>query len=372
MTVHGFVLPDRSPLPLAMNFEPNFVKLIMQAAEPGLTEEQWQERWETLKFDWADFLADHYITYDSIYNNGSGWPDFEVLDHLAERGKLDMFNLGHYGFEQPDGSGIMDQKLKEQLPAIRDAYDQAESRGWLDRAYIYGFDERPEENFPAMEAYTARMKKHLPEEPGVHAFTTAGAYWDYWGEADHIDWWCPIIGLFDREKAEKLREQGKQVWWYVCIASPPPYPNVFIDQPVIDTRMMMGVMTAKYRPDGFLYYMLNSFHRPDWEMNVNKGYITSGPFTDWNPKSFRESHGDGNLMYPRPRRQAAAEPAAGKLPRRAGGLRLRAGAGAADRPGTRGGRRLGRAAALGPAGRVAGGGARAPGAGAKRLQPGAG
>ena len=295
--VLDFTLPDRSPLPLAMTFAPAHNRRLAQAAEPGLSDPQWEQRWRTLKFKWADFLADYYISLDNIYATEPDWPDFEVLDHLEAQGRLDMINLGFFGPVHADDDRSVDAVVAEQLPRIRDAYERAKERGWLDRTYIYGFDERPQEDFPEMEKFVAKMREHLP---GVKVVTTAGAYWGYWGEAAGIDIWCPILSNWDPERVEAVRERGEQAWWYVCIASPPPYPNVFIDQPVIDTRVMMGAMTAKYRPDGFLYYMTNSFHVPTRPYNHNESYIETGPFTTWNPKSFRESHGDGNLNYPGP------------------------------------------------------------------------
>ena len=295
--VYDFVLPARSPLPLAMTFVPEHNKRLAQAVEPELTDEQWDERWRTLKFTWANFLADHYISYDNIYATSPDWPDFEVLDHLEATGQLDRINLGRFGPVHADTSRGTDQLISEQLERIKKGYEKAKARGWLDRTYIYGFDERPKEMFPEMEAFVSRMRAELP---GVKVMTTAGAYWDYWGEAEGIDIWCPILSNWDPERVERYMQEGREVWWYVCIASPPPYPNVFIDQPAIDTRVMMGAMTAKYRPDGFLYYMTNSFHVPGRPFNTNESYIDAGPFTTWNPKSFRESHGDGSMNYPGP------------------------------------------------------------------------
>jgi len=47
-------------------------------------------------------------------------------------------------------------------------------------------------------------------------------------------------------------------------------------------------MTAKYRPDGFLYYALAKW-------NNNKP-IETGPFTEWNPVSYVTYHGDGSIL----------------------------------------------------------------------------
>ena len=61
---------------------------------------------------------------------------------------------------------------------------------------------------------------------------------------------------------------------------------MFIEYPAIDGRLLMGAMTAKERPDGFLYYQISIWN--------SRHPITSGPFTDWNPRSWTTYHGDGS------------------------------------------------------------------------------
>jgi hypothetical protein len=45
-------------------------------------------------------------------------------------------------------------------------------------------------------------------------------------------------------------------------------------------------MTAKYRPDGFLYYEISIWN--------SQKPITAGPFTDWDPRSYTTYDGDGS------------------------------------------------------------------------------
>jgi hypothetical protein len=78
------------------------------------------------------------------------------------------------------------------------------------------------------------------------------------------------------------------VWWYICVAPNPPYANIFLECPAIDIRLLMGAMTAKYRPDGFLYYQVSL-----WKATEP---IRTGPFTNWSPVSYRASHGDGSWL----------------------------------------------------------------------------
>ena len=81
---------------------------------------------------------------------------------------------------------------------------------------------------------------------------------------------------------------GKKVWWYICCGPRNPHANWFVEYAAIEARLLMGAMTAKYRPDGFLYYSLSIW-------NENKP-IENGPFTEWNPVSWTTYHGDGSLL----------------------------------------------------------------------------
>ena len=87
--------------------------------------------------------------------------------------------------------------------------------------------------------------------------------------------WLPVIAC-------------DQVWWYICVVPRTPYANIFLEYPAIESRLLMGAMTAKYRPDGFLYYQTSL-----WQA---KEPIRKGPFTNWDPRSYRDAHGDGSWL----------------------------------------------------------------------------
>jgi hypothetical protein len=100
-----------------------------------------------------------------------------------------------------------------------------------------------------------------------------------------IDGFCPLTPSFNSDLAAQARAAGKQVWWYICCGPGHPYCNMFIEFPAIEARLLMGAQTVKYRPDGFLYYQISIWNgRP----------ITTGPFTDWDPRSWTTFHGDGS------------------------------------------------------------------------------
>lgn len=269
--VHSFTLPDHAPLPTAITFGE-------QKAQMG-GEENWQEK----KFEYAEFLADYYIDYDSLYRKGS--PDYEIVKRLHDQGRLVAFNLGNVFNAGTKAEGF-EQAIADCVDRIRPAYDRAKALGLLDHAYIYGFDERPKEQFPMLERSAQALKKAFPE---VLLLTTSSDY-SYGQESvvKTIDAWCPLTPAFDPQKATLARAQGKKVWWYICCVPHNPNANWFVEYSAIESRLLMGAMTAKYRPDGFLYYLLTV-----WNDNQP---IQKGPFTDWDPVSWTTYHGDGSLL----------------------------------------------------------------------------
>ena len=103
-----------------------------------------------------------------------------------------------------------------------------------------------------------------------------------------MDSWSPTTEHYEPAMAGQARARGDQLWWYICISPRHPYANIFIEYPAIEARLLMGAMTTKYRPDGFLYYQTSL-----WKA---KEPIKTGPFTNWDPQSYRDAHGDGSWL----------------------------------------------------------------------------
>ena len=93
---------------------------------------------------------------------------------------------------------------------------------------------------------------------------------------------------FDMKRAEASRKAGHKVWWYYACDQKAPLANVFTEGQPIEQRLLMGAMAARYRPDGFLYYQTAYFNSPRC--------ISGGPFTEWNPRSWWNEHGDGTWV----------------------------------------------------------------------------
>ena len=281
--VYGFTLPSTSPLPLAITFAPEDSAI----SETRDTQDAWRKTtdypvnaWKKHKLRWADFLADYYITYDSLYHHGT--PDFDVLKHLQRQGRLGVFNLGYWHYFDSAEKSRADWQTNT-LDRLHAVYAQAKDLDLLKHAYIYGCDEVPTNHFARVEEAAALIRAACP---GVPIMTTT--YDHSFGMTSGIgsvDAFCPLTPKFDPAQAAVARAAGKQVWWYICCGPHHPHANMFIEYPAIEGRLLMGAMTAKMRPDGFLYYQISIWN--------SEKPITSGPFTDWNPRSWTTYHGDG-------------------------------------------------------------------------------
>jgi hypothetical protein len=118
--------------------------------------------------------------------------------------------------------------------------------------------------------------------------TTAQDY-SFGGAAPGIDAFCPHTPLYvkHRDAIGPARGRGRQVWWYVCEQPQAPWANIYLECQPIEPRLLMGAMTAKMRPDGFLYWEIAYWN--------SRRPISGGPFTSWDCTR-RRFHGDGSWV----------------------------------------------------------------------------
>lgn len=283
--VNDFAVPKASPLPMAITFWPE----VNTSDRPDWQAETAKLRndpdfpvnaWKPNRLAWGDFLADYYVTMDSLY--GQNRQQWDVLARLDAQGRLGVFNLGYWSYPAKDET---DEHWRARtLPTLKANYEKAKALGILDKAYLYGCDEISKEHFPSIKRAVACLKK---EFPGVPISTTA--YDHEFGvgtELGVMDWFTPLTPKFDVEKAAKARKEGRQVWWYICCGPHSPYANMFIENAAIEGRILMGAQTTRMRPDGFLYYEISI-----WNM---RRPLSCGPFTDWDARSWTTYHGDGS------------------------------------------------------------------------------
>lgn len=274
VTVWGFDLPRQTHLRTALTYNPVYVKQVY-----GTLTTEMNRRYE-------DFLLAHRLNPDNIYRYDP--PAAEDVVRWANEG-MNAFNITYVVKPKdlkPNAPYPAEAKAKI-MDTLARVIPQYKAAGVYDKAYVYGFDEVNADSYNAMRDVLDAIRAKYPDLP---ILTTARD--ETYGEASHIaavSDWVPLTDRYDPARAEQARAKGKKVWWYTCIVPKAPYANWLIEYPAIDARMLMGLQTAKYRPDGYLYYALNR-----WPLS--KKPITDGPYTDWPTWSFGEANGDGSVL----------------------------------------------------------------------------
>ncbi|UCD30003.1 MAG: thrombospondin type 3 repeat-containing protein, partial [Planctomycetota bacterium] len=184
-------------------------------------------------------------------------------------------------------------------PGLAALYNSFAGQGRLDQLYVYGYDEAEQDKFPAM----FNTFSHIHDTyPGLRTMTTAmdmsfgtSSTTSYLRPV--VDIWVPYTPSYNQEAAAALRAEGKDMWWYVAVGPRHPYANFLIEYSGIEPRLLLGTMSFKYSPGGFLYYAV-----ANWPIDFQTGPITSGPYTAWDPRTiWHESkqgwaNGDGSLF----------------------------------------------------------------------------
>ena len=186
-------------------------------------------------------------------------------------------------------------EFKASLIERLDPYvEELERRGLKDKAYVYTFDERGQDFWPIMKEYFGLVK----ERYGIPTLTTAKVPQDPEVMRElNVDWNCPVSSQYRFEEAEKCREQGLQVWTYVCLGPRYPFANFLADDPLVEARVIWWQMYHQ-KCDGLLYWGLNIWGR------ANNDYLidpeADGPRLKWSITTggrWNRLHGDGELLY---------------------------------------------------------------------------
>lgn len=246
-----------------------------------------------------EFMLQHKINPTNIYS-GVPMPAKDDLQFSVDRG-LTCFNLGYISGEMGD------EERAARLGTLKDYEAFLKEKGWWDKAYIYGFDEPAAERIPAIKREFGWVKEHFPD---LKRMCTTPPNEQLKG---YVDIWCPILHAYNPDIARKWEQAGDEVWWYVAWIPSRPYPNLLMDNPAIDHRVLFW-MNWKYKVPGFLYYAVNLWTtnftpcaaRQGWcwpqAWEVLKG-LKAGkrwPEIPWNTFTCSNCNGDGQLIYPGP------------------------------------------------------------------------
>ena len=163
-------------------------------------------------------------------------------------------------------------------------------KGWLDKAYVYSFDEPEAGDYDYMREDLERLRRYAPSlrrmvtmEPkeGLHG---------------SVSLWCPITEGYDREAAHARQQAGDDLWWYITFSSRPPKVNEHVEHSGVDMRVWLW-QTWLEKVQGVLIWETVCWTRdaiyPDPEKPQN-------PYEDamvWTGKRPWNS-GEGRYIYP--------------------------------------------------------------------------
>ncbi|MCQ2403580.1 MAG: DUF6067 family protein [Lentisphaeria bacterium] len=150
-------------------------------------------------------------------------------------------------------------------------------KGWLKYFYTYLADEPTPDDYPRVNNLLAPIKT-IPGGDLMNMMTARS----FPEQLGFVDTWCPETYTYDPELAAAEQAKNRNVWWYVAFGNRPPYPNVWMDSPIVETRSWLW-QTWKHDLDGILYWSINWWlWRDPWRTG----------------ETFKISNGDGNFVYP--------------------------------------------------------------------------
>jgi|Deesub1362B_J571_1020462.scaffolds.fasta_scaffold02227_2 hypothetical protein len=313
VTVWDFTLPDRISFPTALSWKGKEYIERMYGNSPD-----WSRRssYATLYAlpEEVEFLIDEYRCFpDRIYANGIP----TLRDFYQQRGWIDPTNIVSGPIHIRDRNGVYYvNDLDIQLDAFMDSYLARLKRtyeslppGMRPYVYTYVLDEEPRE---LMQVGLERVLKRIRQEvPGVKIMLASFqgivvddqntvlddyfdilVFWMFWSEGG--------IRAYKRTQ-QRLNAKGKQIWWYTTDTSPNSI-NWHLESELINTRLLFGMINAKFRPDGFLYWEIGDWWNSSTKKNDHPVTITQGSYTDWDPRMMHRGNGDGYLILPGPDR----------------------------------------------------------------------
>ena len=154
-------------------------------------------------------------------------------------------------------------------------------KGWLQYFYTYLFDEPEPKHYKEINRTLSQIKE---AEPGtLKNMVTARSFPP---ELPFIDIWCPEIYTYSPSLSAAEQRKGREVWWYPAFTTHHPFPNVFIDYPALDCRILPW-LTWKHNLDGLFYWNVTCWRQGRKLVNPWAVCDLVGA-----------SNGDGSILYP--------------------------------------------------------------------------
>ena len=193
------------------------------------------------------------------------------------------------GSRVKEGDAQYEPMIAKYLKAVQDHF---EAKGWLDKAFVYCYDEPRAgadkfvmRGFGLLEKYAPKLRRML----------TAPLRDSLIG-GPHI--WCPVAPDLHTPAEKARRQAGDEFWWYCCMCPRAPYLSLFIDHPGLELRTWLWQTWGEGLTGALIW------NTTWWTSDLI--YPKSGTFQNayedtmsWSPREWRPgTNGDGRLFYP--------------------------------------------------------------------------
>jgi len=206
----------------------------------------------TYAFDFTNFdkTVEIFIKYGAIKRIEGG--------HLG--GRISGWD-GPFGLSIPilknDTNYIALRTISE--PAVKEFYKQfisaltshLNTKGWTSMYMQHIADEPIESNIESYKEISSFIHSLMPGMPVIeanHASSLAGS----------IDVWVPQLNFLKENYKfyQDQQKEGKEVWFYTCLAPQGNYANRFVELPLIQTRLLHWI-NYRFGITGYLHWGLN-------------------------------------------------------------------------------------------------------------------
>ncbi len=297
VTVWDFTLPDETHLRTLTWFS-GFGWFPHHYGFDRRTEQGRRQHEEATRRFW-DMLLEHRLgpggDVASHVPKRKGQYDFsEVdrrLDYLLAKG-MNAFIMGTAPNLKRQRKSEYSREFIARFTDMLAAYaDHLRQKGWIDKAYVYTYDEAPRRHWDEVRKIARAIHNVAPELRVLQCLNQPEGVRALAGDVDVFDIY---VAQYHKSGVRALQQQGTGLWLAVC-CYPMDHPNLFIEYPLIDARML-PMFCWKYKAQGFEYWSPAS-----WGRNVRRtGQGPMWPDVPWDPNTFGRYNGDGYLLYPGP------------------------------------------------------------------------
>ncbi|HUW57701.1 MAG TPA: glycoside hydrolase domain-containing protein [Planctomycetota bacterium] len=248
---------------------------------------------------YQDILLEHRLgpggeVVAHVRKGRDGKYDFAGVDATLERltaGGMNAFIMGTAANLKRAGKNEYTPEFIAQFTEMLKAYgDHLREKGWIDRAYVYTYDEAPRKHWGEVKKIAKAIKQAAPELRILQCLNEPEGVKEL---AGHVDVFDVYIAQYHKTGVQAMQERGTEAWLAVC-CYPMDHPNLFIEYPLIDARII-PMFCWKYNAAGFEYWSPVS-----WGTNWRRKPPNQWPDAPWDPNTFGRYNGDGYLLYPGP------------------------------------------------------------------------